>query len=49
VHLIKGSRIALKAVTAHKLRVLLAIVGNVGGVLLARATGWPTAISPVQS
>jgi len=32
VHLIKGSRIALKAVTAHKLRALLAIVGIVVGV-----------------
>jgi putative ABC transport system permease protein len=32
VRLIKGSRIALKAVTAHKLRALLAIVGIVVGV-----------------
>jgi putative ABC transport system permease protein len=92
VHLIKGFRIALKAVTAHKLRALLAmrvisvrertrgigvrravgarrrdilvqfilgattlslagglvgsLVGIAGGVLLARATGWPMAISP---
>jgi putative ABC transport system permease protein len=32
VHLVKGSRIALKAVTAHKLRALLAMVGIVVGV-----------------
>ncbi len=32
MHLLKGSRIALKAVTAHKLRVLLAILGIVVGV-----------------
>lgn len=32
MHVIKGSRIALKAVTAHKLRALLAILGIVVGV-----------------
>jgi len=32
MHVLKGSRIALKAVTAHKLRALLAIVGIVVGV-----------------
>ncbi|MBI2000522.1 MAG: ABC transporter permease [candidate division NC10 bacterium] len=32
MHLLKGSRIALKAVTAHKLRALLAILGIVVGV-----------------
>ena len=32
MRLIKGSRIALKAVTAHKLRALLAILGIVVGV-----------------
>jgi putative ABC transport system permease protein len=32
MHLVKGSRIALKAVTAHKLRALLAILGIVVGV-----------------
>ncbi|MFI5340597.1 MAG: ABC transporter permease [Candidatus Methylomirabilales bacterium] len=34
---LKGSRIALRAVTANKLRALLAILG--------RVTGWPTAVS----
>jgi putative ABC transport system permease protein len=47
VRLLKGSRMALKAVTARKLRPLLAIVEIAGGVLVARATGWPTAISPM--
>ncbi len=32
MHLLKGSRIALKAVTAHKGRALLAILGIVVGV-----------------
>ena len=32
MRLLKGSRIALKAVTAHKLRALLAILGIVVGV-----------------
>jgi putative ABC transport system permease protein len=32
MHLLKGSRIALKAVTAHKLRALLAVLGIVVGV-----------------
>ena len=32
MRLLKGSRIALKAVTAHKLRALLAILGIVLGV-----------------
>jgi putative ABC transport system permease protein len=32
MHLLKGSRIALKAVTAHKIRALLAILGIVVGV-----------------
>lgn len=53
MHLVKGSRIALKSVTAHKLRALLAILGIVvgvaGGLLLRQVTGWPTAISPVAT
>jgi putative ABC transport system permease protein len=51
MRLAKGSRIAIKAVTAHKLRALLAILGIVvgvaGGLILSRVTGWPTAISPL--
>ncbi len=51
MHLLKGSRIALKAVTAHKFRALLAILGIVVGVVgrftLSRAPGWPKVISPL--
>jgi formate-dependent nitrite reductase membrane component NrfD len=52
MHLLKGSRIAIKAVTAHKLQALLAflgiVVGVAGGLILSRVTGWPTAISDVR-
>ena len=39
MHLLKGSRIALKAVTAHKLRALPAILGIVVGVAVVIASG----------
>lgn len=43
MRLVKGSRIVLKAVTAYKLRALLAILGIVvdvvGSFILSRATG----------
>lgn len=39
MHLLKGSRIALKAVTAHKLQALPAILGIVVGVTAVIASG----------
>jgi hypothetical protein len=39
MHLLKGSRIALKAVTAHQLRAVLAILGIVVGVAAVISAG----------
>ncbi len=51
MHLLKGFRMAFKAVTTHRLRALLAIlgivVGVVGGFILSRATGWRKVIPPL--